>query len=371
MDSATTRFDRRRALGLGVLGLSALLAASCSSGRGDPRYPASYPAEYQDLVAGAERGGQLVIWSTTDRDQVTELLAAFSAKYPSIKVDYREMSASEIHQRFLEETARNVLPADLLWSSAMDLQIKLVNDGYTQRFVSPERRQIAPWANWKNQAWGVTAEPIVFVYNTAQIAKSAAPNSHAALRSALIEQPALRGKVVTYDPSTSAIGYLLATHDELADHHLMQTAGALGAAQVRLLANSQEILSEVAEGRAAVGYNVIGSYAAEYAKQHPDLAVVVPKDYALVVSRIAIIPAAAPHPDASKIFLTFLLSREGQLLLAKHSMPSLRRDVPTPPALVLDRTIRKEIHVGPALLVTQDKLTKESFLQQWNAKLRP
>lgn len=348
----------------------ALLCAGCSDRSSDGRYPASYPAEYQTIVSQAERGGRLVVWSTTDRDQVTELLAAFAVKYPRILVDYREMNARDIYRRFLDGASRNAVPADLLWSSAMDLQIKLVNDGYTQRFVSPERREIAQWANWKNQAWGVTAEPIVFVYNRRQMAATAAPDSHSTLRDALVEQQALRGKVATYDPSVSAFGYLLATYDELADHRLMQTAAALRTAKASLLSSSQEVLDQVGDGKATLGYNVIGSYAAEYARQHPDLAVVVPKDYALVVSRIAIIPAAAPHPDAAKVFLTFLLSREGQELLAWHSMPSVRRDVPTPKALVVDGTIRKEIRVGPALLVTQDQLTKESFLQKWQAKSR-
>lgn len=347
----------------------AMLCAACTGAPADRRYPADYPSEFSATVTDAEREGRLEIWSTTDRDKVSELLAAFSAKYPQVRVEYREMTAADVYRNFLATVGSRESSGDLLWSSAMDLQIKLVNDGYAQRFVSPERRAIAAWANWKNQAWGVTAEPIVFVYNARLLPRDRVPGSHTALRLALLRQPELSGKVATYDPATSAIGYLLATHDDQADHRVMQTADALGRAQARLLTNSQEILSDVAGGKAVLGTNVIGSYAAEYARRDPNLKVLVPSDYALVVSRIAIIPAAAQHPNAAKVFLTFLLSREGQRLLARHSMPSVRSDVPTADTLLTQGTLRREIRVGPALLVTQDALTKEQFLDKWSSEL--
>ena len=54
----------------------------------------------------------------------------------------------------------------------MDLQIKLVNDGYAQTYVSKEIAHIPDWAIWKDEAYAVTAEPIVIVYNKKLVAES-------------------------------------------------------------------------------------------------------------------------------------------------------------------------------------------------------
>jgi len=64
----------------------------------------------------------------------------------------------------------------------MVLQIKLVNDGYAATYVSQEAARLSDWANWKDQAWGVTAEPIVIVYNKRLLPPDQVPNSHHALR---------------------------------------------------------------------------------------------------------------------------------------------------------------------------------------------
>lgn len=348
-----------------VVAAGLTLLGGCTARSPDPRYPETYPAEFASIVNDAQTEGQLAIWSSTDRTHVTGVLAAFARKYPRIKVVYRELAARSIYEEYLAGTNAGHNAADLLWSSAMDLQIKLVNDGYTQRFVSPERKAIEPWANWKNQAWGVTAEPVVFVYNKALLSSTKTPDSHQSLRDALRANPALRGRVATYDPSTSAFGYLLAMHDDLADHQVMATAAALGSAEARMFPTAQAIIAEVASGRAVIGYNVIGPYAADYARHDPNVGIITPRDYTLYVSRIAVIPKDAPHPNAARIFLTFLLSREGQMLLAAQSMPSIRSDLIGPTQSIADATNRREIKVGPALLVAQDQLTKQEFLERW------
>ena len=57
----------------------------------------------------------------------------------------------------------------------MDLQVKLVNDGYAQPYVSKEITHIPDWAVWKNEAYAITAEPIVIVYNKNLVAESDIP----------------------------------------------------------------------------------------------------------------------------------------------------------------------------------------------------
>ena len=46
-------------------------------------------------------------------------------------------------------------------------------------------------------------------------------------------------------------------------------------------------------------------------------------------------------------------------------MPSVRPDMPPVDALTIPATSQRAIRVGPALLVLQDRLTREQFLREW------
>jgi iron(III) transport system substrate-binding protein len=127
--------------------------------------PAGYPRSYSNRVLEANQEGRLSIYSTTDAHEVDELLRDFRALYPQIAIDYADINSTEVYSRFIAEVAAKEGTADLLWSTAMDLQIKLVNDGYAQAYASPEKPNLPPWAIWKNEAYGITAEPVVIVYN--------------------------------------------------------------------------------------------------------------------------------------------------------------------------------------------------------------
>ena len=132
---------------------------------------------------------------------------------------------------------------------------------------------------------------------------------------------------------------------------------------------TEPLVQAVRAGEIAIGYNIIGSYARDEVRRDPNLGMVLPRDYTLVMSRIALIPAAAPHPAAARLFIDFLLSRRGQQFLAARSMPSVRSDVPSPEGLSSPGVPLRAIRVGPALLVDRDALTRRYFLKRWNTAL--
>lgn len=347
-----------------------LALAGCA--KSDPRVPVGYPRGYGEILRQADGERRLLIWSATDKDKTQPLVDAFRRAHPALTVTYIEMSARELNDRFLDAVAKHGETPDFLWSSAMDLQIKLTNDGYAQSYDSPEAAALPAWANWKNQAWGVTAEPIVMIYNRRLIADAAAPTTRAALTRRLEgRSPALAGRIATYDVPTSAVGYLYLMQDQQATHDIWRLVRAMGANRVKLYDNAEPLMADVKAGKLALGYNIIGSYARDEVRHNPDLGMVMPRDYTLVMSRIALIPAAAPHPAAAKLFLDFLLSRAGQQFLAARSMPSVRADVPVPEGLSAPGVPLRAIRVGPALLVDRDALTRRYFLKRWYAALGP
>lgn len=346
----------------GLLALAAAMPAIAAA-------PASYPRSYANLVASAHREGQLRIYSTTDVREVDALLRDFRSLYPQIRLEYVDINSHELYSRFLEEVSARKATADLLWSSAMDLQIKLVNDGYAQAHASPEKPYLPPWAIWKNEAYGITAEPIVFVYNKRLVPTADIPRTRADLERLLSSDSSCSGKIATMDPERSGTGFLYITQDLQVTRGIWRLVRAMGRCDVRLYTSAGAILNRVSSGEHALAYNTIGSYALERAARDPEIGVVLPQDYTLIASRIALIPADAGHPAAAKVFLDYLLSKRGQTMLARKHMTPVRHDVVEPEG-ALDTTHNvRAIRVGPELLAGLDQIKRKRFLRDWRRAL--
>jgi len=343
----------------------------------DPAYAADAKpiATAAPVVSAAEKEGKVVIYSTTDSVAAAPLLKDFGALHPKITVEYNDMNSTEVYNRFVSEVAAGGGSADLLWSSAMDLQIKLANDGSAQEYKSPEASGLPSWALWKNEAFGTTFEPIAFVYNKRLLKPEEVPQSHAELVKLLKANPdRFKGKVTCYDPERSGIGFMLLTQDARTDPAFADTIKTYGKVGVKLYTSTGAMMERILSGEHLIGFNMIGSYAIGKQRKDPNLGVVYPKDYTLVMSRIALIPKVAKHPNAGKVFLDYLLSARGQEIIAnKAVLFSLRSDVQGEyTAAALNQalgTSLKPIPVSTSLLVYLDQSKRLEFLKQWQEAL--
>jgi ABC-type uncharacterized transport system YnjBCD substrate-binding protein len=78
---------------------------------------------------------------------------------------------------------------------------------------------------------------------------------------------------------------------------------------------------------------------------------------------LALIPKTARHPNAAKLFLDYLLSREGQRQLALLSLGTVRSDVANPTSEMQQVANLRPIHVGPDLLTCLDQAKRKTFFQ--------
>ena len=332
------------------------------------------PATAPDVIAAAEKEGKLTVYSTTDSSSAGALLKDFAALYPKINVEYNDMNSTEVYNRFVSEAGAGSGSADLLWSSAMDLQVKLVADGYGQEYTSPEAGQLPPGSVWKNQAYATTFEPIVFAYNKRLLKPEEVPQSHADLVKQLNAHPErFRGKLTSYDPERSGLGFLLITQDAKDDPAFTEAEKAYGKVAVKLYTSTGAMMERIASGEHLIGFNIIGSYAALRQRKDPSMGIVFPSDYLLVMSRIAVIPKAARNPNAAKVFLDYVLSARGQQALANAALFAIRGDVQgeaTAAALRKSHgSALRPIPVGPALLEYLDQAKRLAFLNQWQQAL--
>lgn len=346
--------------GLGALAL--LLAAGLSVGS------ASSYGDADDVVAAAKQEKKLVIYSVVHADvAVGDLLSTFHHKYPFIQIINSDGDGALTYKRFKREIATGKDSADFIWSSAMDLQEKLINDGLSLPYASPEMPYLPSWAHWQDLGYGVTLEPIAFVYNRRFLSPKEMPRSHSGLKDLLIRETGrLEHRVALYNPESSEVGMLLLSQDIRVTRDAWDLFDALGKVKAELYNTSRDTLLNIIEGNQWIGYDVIASYALEMQKTHPELQVIFPSDYTLVLSRVAFVTATAKHPNTGKLFLDFLLSTDGQAILRRHGMGPVRSDITiTGPQSQINPVRTQAIRIGPGLLSDLDTLVRAQFLRRW------
>ena len=363
-----TPFTRSAAAPLAALALLASFAHA--------QVPAGYPASYADTIAAAKQEGKVVIYSTTDTASANPLIKDFQALYPGISVEYNDMNSTELYNRFISERAAGGGSADVLWSSSMDLQIRLVSDGNALAYASPEIASLPGWSVWKNEAYGTTYEPIAIVYNKRLLSGDEIPQSHADMMRVFTQKAdKVKGKVTTYDIEKSGVGFMLITQDSKYNPAFWDFVKALGATGPRFQSSSGTMMERISSGENVLGFNIFASYAALRAKKDPSIGILYPKDYTLVMSRVMFASKGAKHPNAAKLWVDYILSKRGQTIVANQAeLGSIRADVEGEmTAAGLSKTLGatlKPIPVGPELLGYLDQTKRLDFIKQWQQAIK-
>lgn len=332
--------------------------------------PAGYPANYGDVIAKAKQEGKVSIYTSTDLNQAQGMLDLFKKTYPGITVDWNDLGTNGTYNRVISEAAASQVGGDVIWSSAMDLQLVLVDKGLAEPYESPERSKIPGWALYKGAAYATSVEPAAIVYNKALFPAAWVPKTRADLIKIIKDHPAeLKGKVGTFDPEKSGTGFVWSTNDVRNTTNFWELIGALGKAEGKLYSSSGQLKEKVVSGEHVLLFNVIGSYAVDWAKTNPNLGVVFQSDYTAAFSRVTLIAKGAPHPNAARLFTDFLLSHAGQDAMAKSGMPSLRTDVTSGDNIeTLNKTVGgnlKPIPLDASSTEYLDPKKRTEFFQQW------
>ena len=328
-----------------------------------------------DLAAPGTETARLVIESSTDLAIFAPIVAAFQMQRPGVAVTYRELTTNELNKHVASACQTGKFVADLVVSSSIDQQLKLVNDGCALPAEPEVGTALPDWAKWRNELFGFTFEPAVTVYNRAFFASHTVPQSRFDLIDILREGDLFRGRIGTYDIETSGVGYLFAFEDAVQASTWGRLVESLGRNDVQLFCCTADILDRVADGRLLVGYNVLGSYALERIASDKRLGMIVPSDYTLIMARAGFISRNARQAALARDFLVFLLSAQGRNLLASQS----RLLSPIAGAEELAKLAGLDTHteqalrpipLTPALLVGLDSRKRRIFLQQWRAALK-
>lgn len=299
------------------------------------------------------QGPSLLVWGTTDINDMRPVIEDFLSSHPGVSVAYEELQSTDLYARI-----KGGAPApDVAISTAADLQIKLVNDGFARELAPRTAAGAQRLTSWRNAAFGISLEPAVVVFNKKLLAGGPLPTSRPDLARFVDKRRIeLLGRVAMYDVQLSGLGYLFATQDSLYSSTYTTLMQSLGRAGVKLYCCSNEMLADLEKGDALLAYNVLGSYAFARKEAGAPIEIVLPTDYTLVLSRVALVPTGATNPELGETFLDFLLSDQAQ-----ERFGSLDRYKPS--AAITAHTIV----LNPSLLVFLDPIKKLRFISAWRS----
>lgn len=294
---------------------------------------------------------RLRVISSTDTFLFKPLIADFIEENPGISVEYMVTGTADI-DRIVRAAPEDF---DVVISSAMDLQLKLANDGFG-RIINDI--SLPSWAQWHQSLFAFTSEPATIMVNRAAFAGGHIPETRQQLIEILRMHPDdFRGRVGTYDIRQSGLGYLFATQDARASETYWRLMEVMGGLDVRLYCCSADMIDDLVNGEIAVAYNVLGSYAEARAGSRDTVEIILPSDFQTTMMRTAMVLNGTPQPDAATSFLKHLISNQTERIGDRVTLPPL--------ATHETGTDRETIGLDPALMTFLDRLKRRRFLAEW------
>jgi iron(III) transport system substrate-binding protein len=356
---------------LGALLLGALLSACGPSAAGPTTQSsaAAAPAPVQAAAAGArqdgwaslvkaaEQEGRVVVFGPTGTTWRELLTAAFNKEYPQINVEFFGLGGTQGGPRIMAEQQAGIFSADIYVGGTSTLHAFLLPigalDPIRPAFVLPDT--LDPSKLYQGRYWfGDVAEtyhllfgmnPGKSLYHNTSVVD---PREIQSYRDLL--NPKWQGKIVTWDPRRPGPGSggLLQWyhHPDLGSPFIREFYTKT---DIALSTDNRQIVDWMAQGRRPVGIFISGTEVETGRGQglpidkFPHL----PKEGTTMTPGFGGLGllTKAPHPNAAKVYINWLLSRSGQTALQDIvGDNSLRLDVPKEKLAAKDGTLQPGVN---------------------------
>ncbi|MGE0653957.1 MAG: ABC transporter substrate-binding protein [Alphaproteobacteria bacterium] len=268
-----------------------------------------------------------------------ELTKGFSAAYPGITVSFHGMMGGAPATKMKAERAAGIFATDAVISGTdtgiNQMKPERLIRPFADMIVDPDAMDPKKWLDgglyWsdKDQTVLVLLSMIspVMVINTDMVKPGELTSDKDLL------DPRWKGKIAANDPLVPGnAGLIFRRFYEL---HGLDYLKKLNAQDVVVSKDLRQVVDWVAKGRYAIGIGVspatINQYQAQGVKTVGTIANWEWKDPMYMTAGFGdlFVPEKAAHPNAAKLFVNWLLTRDGQLALSRGiGYPSRRLDVP-------------------------------------------
>ncbi len=284
----------------------------------------SFAQELKAIEAGAKKEGKINLYGTMRDDEVKAVLDAFEKRYPGVKVDYFRSSEDKLLTRILAEAKAKTHNFDALISTAAAATKSF---GLALKWSPPSASGINPdLLDPDGSSTPVYINTNVIQYNTRLVSKADVPKSYEDLT-----LPKWKGKLCLED---SDFDWFVGLQNSMGKEKALNLFKRI-AANRPAVRNGHGLLSDlVAAGECPIAINNYGNQVAGAQKKGAPTDFVAINPVVTIVAP-AVISKNAPHPNAAKLYVNWITSKEGQEFIVKNGgrIP-VRIDVePAPPRL--------------------------------------
>ena len=290
------------------------------------------------IVAAAQKEGSLTLYTSIAEKDLPMVLGPFEKKY-NIKIKVWRAGTDKVLQRTVTEANGKRYDVDAIHISAPEMEA-LHNEKILQPVTSPHYKELIAGAVPAHQEWASTLLTVfVQAYNTSQIKKEDLPKSYEDLLN-----PKWKGKLGIETEDFDWFAAVVTGMGEARGTKLFQDIVAANGISVR---KGHSLLTNmVSSGEVPMGLTVY-NYMPEAAKKKG-----APIDWFVLEPAIARangigIARRAPHPNAALLFHDYILSVEGQKILASIDY------VPTNTAVESPLKTMKLKIIDPAVTLSQ------------------
>jgi iron(III) transport system substrate-binding protein len=262
----------------------------------------------QALIDAARKDGQALWYTSLIIDQfVRPAAAAFEKKY-GIKVEFVRGDASELAARLYNEAQGGHTQADIFDGTVVTVSLKKQN---LVAKWSPESAARLPKEYVDPDGYWVSTNIYVNTpgYNTNLVPKGSEPTTYEALL-----DPKWRGKIAWGSTSqvSAAPGFVAMALRTMGEPKGMEYLQALSKQNVASLSvSARQVLDQVIAGEYAIALQIFNNHAVISASQGAPVAWIPMNPVMYTPSTFAIMKDA-PHPNAARLLLDFLVSSDGQ-----------------------------------------------------------
>ena len=306
-----------------------------------PAAAQEWKAEFQKIVDAAGQEGTLILYSQPNKAAQDFIQREFTKSYPKIKVSLSAIPGAEFIARIKTERGA----AKFLWDVALAgppvgyvLAHVDILDPVMPEFVDPEIKNPDLWGGWHNAFTDLGGKYEFAIANFIAgpwfSAQHIPPEKVEKLGLKLMLDPSVKGKIAWHDPAVQGAGqpYTLLLRAKLGDDALKQI---ITEQQPQFFKDQFQVVEAMARGTAWIGIGppvraLMAPYVQAGVKTDirnfgptPDLALQEIGGSGLFVFK------DRPHPNATRVFINWLLTKDVQYGLAKATEQASRRlDVP-------------------------------------------
>ena len=268
------------------------------------------------LVEGARREGSLMVYHSTQTEDLKPVFDAFTQKYGVAVRDWRS-SSENIVQRVVSETRAGRLEVDLIENNSPEMEA-LRRENLLRRMDSPHFADMRPGTLGSHRTYATsTMDVFVTAYNTEKVKREELPRTYEDLL-----DPRWKERLGIEAEDQAWFGTLLGSLGEDKGVKLFRDVVRTNGISVRkghtLLANL------VASGEVPLALTVYNYKPAQLKAKGGQIDwIVLPP--AIAQLHAVAVHAKAPHPHAAALLFDFFLNEGQAILAARNFVPSSRK----------------------------------------------